>query len=262
MPHPVLDKPEILRAIFHPRPEYPLSVAAPAGHPLSIHVKPGVSVGARLYTAGTEAPVIAYWHGNGEIAADYDALAPLYTRMGITLLVADYRGYGTSTGTPTCSSLLSDATAVFRSTKGIFEHHGLMPSRLYAMGRSLGSAAAIEVAAEAQDELAGLILESGFADTFALLGRLGVGPTGAIEPRDGFGNADKIGRVTVPTLIIHGEDDVLIPARDGEELFRHSGAEDKRLLLIPRAGHNDLMLVGQTEYLDAIRAFVWGDSGG
>ena len=262
MPHPVLDKPEILRAIFHPRPAYPLSVAAPAGHPLSIQVKPGVSIGARLYAASAEAPVIAYWHGNGEIAADYDALAPLYTQTGITLLVADYRGYGTSTGTPTCSSLLSDAIAVFGSTRDIFEHHGLTPSRIYAMGRSLGSAAAIEVAAETQGELAGLILESGFSDTFGLLRRLGIRQTGAIESRDGFGNADKIARVTVPTLIIHGEDDVIIPARDGEELFRHSGAEDKRLLLIPGAGHNDLMLVGQTEYLDAIRAFVWGDSGG
>lgn len=262
MPHPVLDSPEILRAIFHPRPEYRLNVAAPTGHPLSIRVSPGVSVGARLYVASSEAPVIVYWHGNGEIAADYDALAPLYTRLGISLLVADYRGYGMSTGTPTCSSLLSDAIAVFRSTGDIFEHHGLAPSRLYVMGRSLGSAAAIEVAAEAQDGLSGLILESGFADTFALLARLGVRQEGAIEARDGFGNAEKIAGVTVPTLIIHGENDVLIPPRDGEELFRHSGAEDKRLLLIPGAGHNDLMLMGQTEYFAAIRAFVWGDSGG
>ncbi len=262
MSYPVLDNPEILRAIFHPRPEYPLSVVAPAGRPLSFQVEPGVSVGARLYVANSEAPVLVYWHGNGEIAADYDTLAPLYTRMGITLLVADYRGYGRSTGTPTCSNLLSDAVVVFRSTRDIFEHQGLRPSRLYVMGRSLGSAAALEVAAEAQDDLAGLILESGFVDTFALLARLGIEVRGAIEARNGFRQADKIARVTVPTLVIHGEDDVLIPAQNGEELFRQSGAEHKRLLLIPGAGHNDLMLVGQARYLEAIRAFVWGDAGG
>ena len=259
MPHPILDKPEILRVIFHPRPDYPLTVSAPGGQPLSIQVEPGVTVAARLYGSGSDAPAIMYWHGNGEIAADYDAIAPLYTRMGITLLVIDYRGYGNSDGTPTCSNLLSDAVAAFGSAGSVFDHHGLTPSRLYVMGRSLGSAAAIEVATRAGDQLSGLVVESGFADTFALLARLGVRLEEATERRDGFGNPDKIADVTIPTLIIHGEDDVLIPAQDGEELFQRAGAEHKRLLPIAGAGHNDLMLVGRTQYFDAIQAFVWGE---
>ena len=259
MPHPILDKPEILRVIFHPRLDYPPTLAAPGGQPLSIQVEPGVTVGARLYGSGSDAPAILYWHGNGEIAADYDAIAPLYTRMGITLLVIDYRGYGNSDGTPTCSNLLSDAVAVFGSADSVLDHHGLTPSRLYAMGRSLGSAAAIELAARAGNQLSGLVVESGFADTFALLARLGVRLEGATERQDGFGNPQKIADVTIPTLIIHGEDDVLIPAQDGEELFQRSGAKNKRLLPITGAGHNDLMLVGRTQYFDAIQAFVWGE---
>jgi alpha-beta hydrolase superfamily lysophospholipase len=215
-----------------------------------------------LYPAPGDAPAIFLWHGNGEIASDYDDMAPLYTGMGITLLVADYRGYGKSTGTPSCSNLLSDALVIFGTSSTVFDQHDLTPSRLYVMGRSLGSAAAIEVAAQAGARLAGLIVESGLADTFALLARLGWRVEGASEQQDGFGNGDKIAGVTVPTLIIHGEDDVLIPAQDGEELFRRSGAEDKRLLLIPRAGHNDLMLVGRALYFDALQAFVWGDRGG
>jgi alpha-beta hydrolase superfamily lysophospholipase len=227
-----------------------------------VEVEPDVSIGARLYPAAGDAPSILYWHGNGEIASDYDAVAPFYTGMGLTLLVADYRGYGVSTGTPSCSNLLSDAVAVFRAADGIFDHHGLAPSRLYLMGRSLGSAAAIEVAAQAGAGLAGLIVESGFADTFALLARLGWRAEGTMEQHDGFGNGEKIAGVTVPTLIIHGEDDVLIPAQDGEKLFQRSSAEDKGLLLIPGAGHNDLMLVGRSLYFDAIQTFVWGDRGG
>ncbi|HUS70390.1 MAG TPA: alpha/beta hydrolase [Anaerolineae bacterium] len=262
MPHPILDQPEILRLIFHPRPDYPLAGGAPGRQSLSVEVELGISIGARLYPAPSDAPAILYWHGNGEIASDYDAIAPLYTGMGITLLVADYRGYGMSTGTPTCSNLLSDAVAVSRAADGIFDHHGLTPSRLYVMGRSLGSAAAIEVAAQAGARLAGLIVESGLTDTFALLARLGWRVEGTSEQQDGFGNGDKIAGVTVPTLIIHGEDDLLIPAQDGEELFQRSGAEDKRLLLIPGAGHNDLMLVGRTLYFDAIQTFLWGDLGG
>jgi alpha-beta hydrolase superfamily lysophospholipase len=262
MPHPILDQPEILRLIFHPRPDYPLAVGAPGGQSLSVEVEPGISIGARLYPAPSDAPAILLWHGNGEIAADYDAIAPYYTRIGITLLVADYRGYGMSTGTPSCSNLLTDAVAVFRAAADIFDDHSLTPSRFYIMGRSLGSAAAIEVAAQARAELAGLIVESGFAHTFALLARLGLRMEGTSEHTHGFGNGDKIAEVTVPTLIIHGEDDVLIPAQDGKDLFQRSGAKDKRLLFIPEAGHNDLMLVGRALYFDAIQTFVWGDPGG
>lgn len=76
--------------------------------------------------------------------------------------------------------------AVFDAVGHIFERHGLTPSQLYVMGRSLGSAVAIEVALHAREQLTGLIVESGFADTFALLARLGACVQGADEERDGF----------------------------------------------------------------------------
>jgi len=186
----------------------------------------------------------------------------MFSRLGITLLVADYRGYGTSNGTPTCSNLLTDAVIVFDAVDRVFADHELLPSRRYVMGRSLGSAAAIEVAVHAGDELAGIIIESGFADTFALLARLAVPVEGAHEAPDGFGNAAKIAGVSIPTLIIHGQNDLLIPAEDGEELYRRSAAEEKELLLIPGAGHNDLMMVGKAQYFQAIRRFVLGHNGG
>jgi fermentation-respiration switch protein FrsA (DUF1100 family) len=262
MDHPILDKPEVLHLIFHPRPEYAISTEPSGVETISIEVESGVSIAGRLYAAGSNAPLILYWHGNGEIAADYDSIAPLYTGMGISLLVIDYRGYGRSTGSPSCSSLLSDAVTFLRSTDVIFDQHDLAPSRLYAMGRSLGSAAAIEAASQEERGLSGLIVESGFADTFALLRRLGLAVEGTTDSRDGFGNASKIAHVTIPTLVIHGENDVLIPPRDGEGLFQSSGAKEKRLLILPGAGHNDLMLVGQTRYFGAIQAFVFRKQGG
>jgi alpha-beta hydrolase superfamily lysophospholipase len=262
MAHPILDKPEVLHLIFHPRPEYASSTASPGVETISIEVEAGVSLAGRLYSAGGSAPLILYWHGNGEIAADYDSIAPLYTGMGIGLLVIDYRGYGRSTGSPSCSSLLSDAVNLLQSVDVIFDQHDLTPSRLYAMGRSLGSAAAIEAASQEGQELSGLIVESGFADTFTLLRRLGLAVEGITESRDGFGNASKIASVTIPTLVIHGADDVLIPAEDGEELFQCCGAEEKRLLIVPGAGHNDLMLVGQMPYFQAIQDFIISKQGG
>jgi fermentation-respiration switch protein FrsA (DUF1100 family) len=261
MAQPILDQPEILRVLFHPRPDYGLTSVAPNVHLVSVEVESGIAVGGRLYPAAPEAPAILYYHGNGEIAADYDDVASLYTHLGITLLVMDYRGYGASGGTPTAANLLTDAVISFGTLGRIFEDHGLAPARLYAMGRSLGSAAAIEVALHAGDQLDGLIIESGFADTFGLLARLGVWAPGAGEKRDGFGNPSKMRRITTRTLIIHGQNDVLIPPADGRELYSHCVARDKQLVLIPGAGHNDLMMVGVAQYFEAIRTFVHGPFG-
>ena len=254
----LLDQPEILRTLFYPRRDMP-ALPPPGVRLVAVEVEPGLTVGGRLYPAGPEAPAILYYHGNGEIAADYDGgIAPLYTQMGITLLVMDYRGYGRSDGTPTARNLLADAVAVFDAVGTVFEENGRAPAQLYAMGRSLGSAAAIEAALHAGEQLAGLIIESGFADTFALLARLGLRIQGVDEERHGFGNPAKMERITMRTLIIHGQADVLIPASDGQELHRRCAAPDKRLVLIPGAGHNDLMMVGMSQYFGAVRMFVFG----
>jgi pimeloyl-ACP methyl ester carboxylesterase len=261
MDQPILDRPEVRRALFHPRQELGFRPLPPGARQVSWPLEPDLSLGGRLYPAGVEAPAILFFHGNGEIAADYDAIAPLYGRLGISLLVADYRGYGRSGGAPTAGRLLSDAVAVFAGLGALWEEQGLAPARVFAMGRSLGSAAAIEVALHAGDRLAGLIVESGLADTFALLARMGVPLAGADEARDGFGNAGKMARIGTPTLVIHGGADVLIPPADGRALYRRSAAADKRFVLIPGGGHNDLMMVGHQAYFDAIQAFVWGEVG-
>ncbi|CAG0969619.1 hypothetical protein ANRL3_01414 [Anaerolineae bacterium] len=249
----ILDHPEILRVVFHPRSErgYPRAI-----NPVSVPVEPGVNIGGRLYPACRESPAILYFHGNGEIAADYDDLAPLYNQMDITLLVMDYRGYGTSDGSPTATNLLADARMIYNQVNHVFAENDMQPARLYVMGRSLGSAAAIEIAHQTGEKLAGLIVESGFANTFDLLATLGVRVQVAGAEQDQFSNLTKIERVTTRTLIIHGEADFLIPLSEGRALYEHSAARDKRLVLIPNAGHNDLMMVGMTEYFGAIREFV------
>jgi pimeloyl-ACP methyl ester carboxylesterase len=255
----ILDRPEVLSVLFYPRHEEEWDRLPSGVLPIAIPVEPGIYAGGRLHTAGPEAPLILYFHGNGEIAADYDDLGPFYNGLGITLLVVDYRGYGASGGQPTASNLLADAVIVFERLGDVLAKHGVLPSQTYVMGRSLGSAAAIEVASRAGDRVAGLIVESGFADTFGLLRRLGLRVQGADEERDGFGNAAKMERIATPALVIHGQDDILIPPADGQELYRRSAAADKRLVLIPGAGHNDLMWVGREAYFKAVGAFVGGE---
>lgn len=251
----ILDHPDILRVLFHPRRDYGL--AASEGQQVTVAVEPEVSLGGRLYVAALDAPLIMYYHGNGEIAADYDDIANLYKSIGVTLLVMDYRGYGASTGTPTASNLLSDAHVVFQALAGILARNSLNPARTYLMGRSLGSVPTIETAVQSGAQLDGIIIESGFADTFGLLQRLGVQVRGAVEAEHGFHNGAKMEQVTTRTLVLHGTSDVLIPAADGQELHDRCAAADKQLILIPGAGHNDIMLVGMQEYFMAIQSFVY-----
>lgn len=255
-----LDRPEVTRALFYPRREHPSRPTPLRVRALRIPVGEGIAVSGRLHRARPNGPTVLFFHGNGEIASDYDGISPLYTQLGINLLVVDYRGYGSSDGQPKASYLLADAVSVYEQTASLLLEHELMTTRLFVMGRSLGSAAAIEIARHAGDEIAGLILESGFADTLPLLATLGLRTEleGADETRDGFGQVKKIAQVYVPTLIIHGEEDQLIPIANGRALYEHSAARDKQLVTIPRTGHNDLLFTGQARYFEALRAFIFG----
>ena len=71
-----------------------------------------------------------------------------------------------------------------------------------------------------------------------------------------FLNKVKIRQVHQPTLIIHGEFDQIISVEEGRELYQSSGAQDKRILVIPGADHNDIMMVKQSLYFDTIAKFV------
>jgi pimeloyl-ACP methyl ester carboxylesterase len=259
MPSNVLDHPAVLRALFHPRRDPPGLPVPRHARLVRVPVEPGISLGGRLYIASDDAPTILYFHGNGEIASDYDSIAPLFTDLGLNLLVMDYRGYGVSDGTPTATNLTADAVTAFDETGPLLRDCGLPGEHLFVMGRSLGSAAAIQVALHAGQAIAGLIIESGFAHTFPLLETLGVRIEGSTEEHDGFGSLRKIAQIKVPTLLIHGEADWLIPVSNGRALFQDSGATQKWLVTIPRAGHNDLLWIGRTTYMEAIRRFTTGD---
>lgn len=251
----VMDEPEILRRLFFPRRELPGEAVSGGAEELSIVVDRDISVGCRFYPAGESAPAVLFFHGNGEIAADYDYVAPLYRKRPLNLFVADYRGYGKSGGTPGCAALVADCRPLFEGFVSFLRDRGYTGG-LFVMGRSLGSAAAIEVAYRHQDRLKGLIVESGFAGETSQLDRLGV--THLFDHPErivGFGNDIKIREVRIPTLVIHGEWDDIIPAEEGRRLLELSGASEKKSLFIPNAGHNDLLDVAPEEYMAAIELF-------
>jgi fermentation-respiration switch protein FrsA (DUF1100 family) len=251
-----MDRPEVLERLFFPRREFEEEARSGIGMPYAIKVAEDVFISCRFYPAARPGPSLLYFHGNGEIAADYDYVAPLYQERGINIFVADYRGYGASGGSPSCGALIADSHPIFESFVSFLRREGYVGD-LFAMGRSLGSAPAIEVAYHHQARLRGLIVESGFAGERNQLARLGV--TGLFEEPEkvsGFANDLKIREIRIPTLIIHGEEDELIPVGEGRALLALSGGVEKKSLFIAGAGHNDLFERATERYMDTIASFV------
>lgn len=250
------DHPDVLRFLFHPRKEAPSSGESGSLRHHSIPVDEAVSIGAVMHVADRGAPVILFFHGNGEIASDYDDLGRYYIGENINFLVADYRGYGLSQGSPTVSAMMNDAHAIFTYVTALLKTENFTGA-LFVMGRSLGSASALEIASSYPDQTAGLIIESGFAHAVPLLNRLGVNTSRLnLREEEGFRHIDKIRAFRRPTLIIHAEFDQIIPIKEGQALFDASPSTQKRFLEIPDADHNTIYAYGLNTCMKAIREMV------
>lgn len=251
-----LDRPEVLMNLFHPRQEWTGVQAQGPATDMLIPVAEDAAIGARFHLTTSTAVNMLFFHGNGEIVADYDDLGPVYNQMDINFLPVDYRGYGRSTGTPSVTAMMRDCHVVYRFVRRWLSDNGFS-GPFVVMGRSLGSASVIELAAQYPNEIDGLIVESGFAYAEPLLKLLGVDTRRlGFKEEEGFRNVDKIRKYDKPTLIIHAEFDHIIPYSDGQALHEASGSPEKRLLKVPGANHNDIFVRGFIQYMAAVRDFV------
>jgi pimeloyl-ACP methyl ester carboxylesterase len=248
-----LDQPSLLRFIFYPRKD--LTPCPGNAFDLSIEVGNDVSVFCRFYMGHQDWPWILFFHGNGEVTSDYDDISPFYHQKRINLVVADYRGYGASSGTPTLTDLILDAHTIFKEVREELSRKKLQ-SDLWVMGRSLGSLSALELAYHYQEVMKGLIIESGFPSVVRIMAHLEI-------PLHGMGLEEidqecleRIKSITVPTLVIHGEQDSLVPLKNAKDIYFHLGTQEKELLVIPSATHNDIMLIGFMDYFNTIQYFI------
>lgn len=249
----LLDRPQILSSMFYPRPER--SPPPPGARDLLVEVAEGVAVHCRWYPLAADAPAVLFFHGNGEVVADYDGLAPVYHQFGMSLFAADYRGYGQSTGRPSFGAMLADALTVNRAFHRTLDEDGVTGAR-FVMGRSLGGLSAVEVAARNPERFRGLILESATAGArgWNRFSRPGEDPA----PWEALleGQRAKLRAITLPLLSIHGERDELIPVDTATEIQETVGSMEKEIEIIPMAGHNDLLYRGPDRYFGALAAFV------
>lgn len=255
----LLDNPLILQGVFFPRQAEMNPNAFPNQFDGLIPVDEHIQLGYRLYKHSNTAPLLLYFHGNGEVASDYNGIAKLYHEIGLSLLVVDYRGYGWSSGKPLITTMLSDAAKAVEAIPQILQQAQIDANvSRFIMGRSLGSAPAIYVAYRFPDVFKALIIESGFADAPSVFKRLGVLIPESLHNNFELpiSNTRKLEQVTMPLLVIHGTVDRVLPYENGLALFNASSSEDKKMLPIHGAGHNDLMMFGKKDYFGAIQVLV------
>lgn len=254
-PIEVLDKPEIHRILFYP---YKLTAGRGDSRNIFFNVEPDVQICCRFYKADKKFPTIIFFHGNGETSPDYDDIARFFNEIEVNLIVTDYRGYGYSNGSPTIASLLNDAKILFKEIKKMLKDNGFS-STLYIMGRSLGSLCGLEVVKEYQNEIAGLIVESGSATNFRnYLSMFGLVPFDHPVWKEGktFFNKEKIRLVKIKTLIMHAEFDSIIPLEEAKILYENSAARNKKLIIIPEADHNTIMYMDRRLYFNSLTDFI------
>jgi fermentation-respiration switch protein FrsA (DUF1100 family) len=186
---------------------------------------------------------ILYSHGNAE---DLGTLRPTLEQirnLGFSVFAYDYRGYGTSSGSSTEATAYKDVDAAYDYLTRIAQ---VPPNRIIALGRSLGGAIAIDLAA--RKPLAGLIAESTFVSAYRVLTCF------PIYPFDQFKSLSKIGGVHCPVLVMHGTSDEVISFWHGRKLFAAAN-EPKLAYWVEGAGHNNLFKVAGPAYGQTLKRF-------
>ena len=130
------------------------------------------------------------------------------------------------------------------------------------MGRSLGSVSVLELSKRYPKDFRGLIIESGIADEDPLFKLIGTtAQQVGFSKEDGFLNGEKMKKYDGPLLVIHAEEDHIVPFSQGEALHNYSPSKNKTFIPIPNANHNNILGVSFKMYFDEIEKFVGFVSG-
>lgn len=239
------------RSLLFPIPDTERIAPAAAGFPQAEELVLTTSDGERVIVwhvpprPGRD--VVLYFHGNGDFLAGLAGRFKVITADGTGLVALSYRGYAGSSGAPSEDGLLRDGVAAYAFAAAHYD-----AQRIVAWGFSLGTGVAVAIASE--HPVRKLILEapySSIADVAAAQFRF---VPIRLLIRDPLHSDERIARITVPLLIVHGAKDQTIPIAFGEKLFALAH-EPKQFVRIPDGGHDDLANFGMIEIA---RGFING----
>jgi fermentation-respiration switch protein FrsA (DUF1100 family) len=204
------------------------------------------------------AATVIYFHGNGGNINAVGWLGEALSARGFNVLLFDYRGYGRSEGsTRDERGIYEDSDAAYDF---VVREHGAKPERIVLYGQSLGTTAAVDLAS--RKPCGAIILESGLSSASDMASMILPRVPAWVHRygRNHFESAKKLEGVRVPVLVAHGALDRTIPVEQGYKLYS-AAREPKRLIIIPEAGHNDLISKGGAEYLNELTSFIQSYAG-
>ena len=216
----------------------PAEAGVPELAPVALATDDGLSLLAWYAPPrAARAPSLVYFHGNAGHIGMRGFKVKAYLNAGLGVLLTTWRGYSGNPGAPSEEGLYADG----RAARSFLRARGSGDERQILYGESLGTGVAVHLAREAQP--AALVLEAPFNSIAALAaGRLPLLPVGPLI-LDRFDSEAKIGAVSAPLLIVHGERDRTIPVHLARRLYRRAGSP-KEAVFIPEADHADLQEFG------------------
>jgi fermentation-respiration switch protein FrsA (DUF1100 family) len=196
--------------------------------------------------ASKPGPLVVYCHGNAETIDGQRWFVENYGRMGCSVFLPEYRGYGRSPGEPSEKAIVDDCV---RFCDEVFKRPDVDRGRIAIHGRSLGGGVAAQIAA--RHKPAALILESTFTSVASFSQRYMVPEFLVRHP---FRTDQVLRGLDVPILIIHGNRDTIVPVEHGRQLSRLA---PKAVYVEYDCGHNDSPGPGnETNYWDSIQTLL------
>lgn len=200
------------------------------------------------FLPGRGETTLLFFHGNGGNISHRVEKVYLLCYPEISALLIDYHGYGMSGGRPSEESCYLDAMV---SWEYLTQKRQIPPKKIVLFGESLGGAVAIDLAVK--KEIGAVILESTFTDIGSVMSRFVPGIGTFLKKR--FHSLSKMTKLKAPLLILHGDQDELVPYELGRKLFEEAN-EPKEFFTIRGAHHNDTYEVGGEAYREAIHQFI------
>jgi pimeloyl-ACP methyl ester carboxylesterase len=238
------------RPMMYPAPSPAVEPRSSNGRLITFAGPAGRSIHAFHVPARDNQATVIVFHGNAEQLADQGWLASELARTGLGSYAVEYPGYGLSSdGKTTEANVYADANAALVHLE---QHLGVPRDKMVLFGRSLGTGVAVEMASRGFGSR--IILLSPYTSMVDLA--RGVAPVLPVQwlVLDRYDTLAKAARFTLPTLLVHGERDNVIPCSNSKRVAAVMTAAT--LVLVPGAGHNDLLDVGGPELWQRIVEFA------
>jgi fermentation-respiration switch protein FrsA (DUF1100 family) len=223
----------------------PAAAGLPQAEEIVLATSDGESVIAWHVAPRADKPVVLYFQGNAATLRERAMRFGTLVADGTGLVALSYRGYGGSTGRPSEAGLLRDAEAIYAFAAARYAAERLVP-----FGESLGTGVAVALAAE--HEVGKVVLEAPFTSAVDIGAALYPFLPVRLMMKDRFRSDERIGKVTVPVLVLHGARDRVVPIAYGERLYALIAAP-KKFVRFPEGNHSDLDSYGAQA---AVREFL------